>query len=265
VRILLTVAYAGAPYAGWQAQLGQDTVQQRLADALARLFGTALHVEGAGRTDAGVHAIAQRAHVELPRAWPLPDLLRALNALLPKTIAVRAMQPVPDSLHARFSARGKRYVYRILCGPRRHVHRLGSFHCEPRPLDVAAMRAAARRFVGEHDFASLATNPGYERRFGTVRRIDRLHLRGHRQGVDIAVQGNGFLYNMVRTMAGCLRDVGRGRATCDDVASILAARDRRAAGATLPAHGLYLLSVQYPRGALGCARVIREGERGGAQ
>lgn len=261
MRVLLTVAYEGSPFAGWQRQQGEDTVQQRLEDVLARLFGVPLHVEGAGRTDAGVHALRQRAHVDLPRQWPLPALLRALNALLPKAIAVRALREVPDTLHARFSARGKRYVYRILCGPRRHVLHRAFFHSEPHPLDVEAMRTAARYLVGEHDFASFATNPGYPRKHGTVRRIDHLHVRGHRFGVDIAVQGNGFLYNMVRTIAGCLRDVGRGRRVPGSVAEILTARDRRVAGATLPPQGLYLLAVLYARDALGNGDEICEGER----
>jgi len=261
VRVLLTVAYDGAPFAGWQRQRGEDTVQERLETAFARLFGTPVHVEGAGRTDAGVHALAQRAHADLPRPWPLPALLRALNANLPPSIAVRAVRVVPDDLHARFDARAKRYVYRILCGPRRPVHARAWFHFEPVPLDVDAMRRAAALLVGEHDFASFATNPGYPRRYGTVRRITHLHVRRHRRGVDIAVQGDGFLYNQVRTMAGALRDVGRGRRTVADLAAILAARDRRAAGATLPAHGLYLLSVLYRRDRLGPGGETREGAR----
>ena len=257
----MTVAYEGSPFKGWQRQLGEDTVQQQLEDVIARLFGVKAHVEGSGRTDAGVHALGQCAHVDLPRPWPLPSLLSAVNALLPDAITVRSLRPVPDSFHARFSTRGKRYVYRILCGPRRHVHLRAFFHCERRPLDIEAMRQAARCLLGEHDFAAFATNPGHPRRFGTVRRIDRVHLRRHRHGVDIAVQGSGFLYNMVRTIAGCLRDIGRGRSSVDDFRAILAGRDRRAAGATLPAHGLYLMSVLYPRAALGSMHEICEGDR----
>jgi tRNA pseudouridine38-40 synthase len=261
MRVLLTLAYDGAPFAGWQRQKGEDTVQERVEDAFARLFGARVHVEGAGRTDAGVHALRQRAHADLPRPWPLPALLRALNAVLSPAIAVRALQPVPDAFHARFSARGKRYVYRFRTGPERPVLGRGTFHYEPRRLDLDAMRAAAACLVGEHDFAAFATNPGYPRRFGTVRRIDHLHVRSHRRGVDVAVQGNGFLYNMVRTIAGCLRDVGVGRRSPGDVARILAGRDRRLAGATLPPHALYLLAVLYSRDDRGEGREIREGVR----
>jgi tRNA pseudouridine38-40 synthase len=250
VRVLLTVAYDGTSLAGWQRQRGAPTVQEHLEDAFASVCGHRLHVEGAGRTDAGVHALRQCAHADLPRPWRPLELNRALNAHLPPTIVVRAVQEVPPTFHARFSALGKRYVYRFLSGGERPVHLRGLFHWSWRRLDAKAMRAAAACLVGEHDFASFASNPGYPRRHGTVRRIDHLHVIEHRRGVDVAVQGNGFLYNMVRTIAGCLADVGLGRRTVDGVAAILAARDRRAAGATLAPHALYLVRVLYPRAAL---------------
>lgn len=248
--MLLTVAYDGTSLAGWQRQAGQETVQEHLESAFARICGGRVCVEGAGRTDAGVHALRQCAHADLPRPWSMPTLVRALNAHLPPAIAVRAARPVPDSFHARFSSVGKRYVYRFLTGPERPVHLRGMFAWSWRPFDVAAMRAGAACLVGEHDFASFATNPGYPRKYGTIRRIAHLHVRRHRSGVDVAVQGNGFLYNMVRTIAGCLRDVGLGHRHPDDLAAILAARDRRAAGATLGPHGLFLLRVLYPASAL---------------
>ncbi|MEZ5963374.1 MAG: tRNA pseudouridine(38-40) synthase TruA [Planctomycetota bacterium] len=250
MRVLLTVAYDGTSLAGWQRQVGQDTVQEHLENAFATLCGGRVCVEGAGRTDAGVHALRQCAHVDLPRPWRMQDLVRAVNAHLPAAVAVRAARPVPASFHARFSAAGKRYVYRFLTGPERPVHLRGFFAWSWRPLDVAAMRAGAAHLVGEHDFASFATNPGYPRKHGTVRRIDHLHVVRHRRGVDVAVQGNGFLYNMVRTIAGCLRDVGLGRRPAADLAAILAARDRRAASATLGPQGLFLTRVLYPSEAL---------------
>jgi tRNA pseudouridine38-40 synthase len=245
VRVLLTVAYDGSHLAGWQRQAGVATVQEHLETAFAQLFGQHLHVEGAGRTDAGVHALRQRAHVDLPRPWQLPVLLKALNANLPAAVAVRSVREVAADFHARFDAVGKRYAYRFLCGPQRVVVMRQYFHWARCDLDVAAMRAAAAHLVGEHDFASFATNPGYPRKRGTVRRIDHLHVPAKRHRVDVVVQGNGFLYNMVRTIAGVLLEVGAGRRTPADVAAILAARDRRAAGATLAPGGLYLLRVLY--------------------
>lgn len=249
VRVLLTVAYDGTHLAGWQRQADAPTVQEHLERAFAQLFGQALHVEGAGRTDAGVHALRQRAHVDLPRRWRLPVLLKALNANLPPAIAVRGVREVADSFHARFDAVGKRYAYRFLCGPSRVVLQRQYFHWVRQDLDVPAMRVAAAHLVGEHDFATFATNPGYPRKRGTVRRIYHLHVSAKRQRVDVVVQGNGFLYNMVRTIAGALLDVGVGRRTPDDVAMMLRARDRRVAGATLEAGGLYLLRVLYRDGA----------------
>lgn len=246
MRVLLTVAYDGTLLAGWQRQPGEATAQEHLERSIARVCGVALPVKGAGRTDAGVHALRQCAHVDLPRAWPMPALQRALNAYLPPAIVVLAARPVPSTFHARFSAVGKRYVYRFLTGHPRPVHLRGFFLWSSSALDVPAMRAAAACLRGEHDFASFASNPGYVRKRGTVRRIDHVHIRPHRRGVDVAVQGNGFLYNMVRTIAGCLRDVGLRRRSPDGVAAILAARDRRVAGATLPPHGLYLVRVLYP-------------------
>jgi len=247
--VLLTVAYDGTSLAGWQRQAGQETVQEWLEGAFATICGQRLHVEGAGRTDAGVHALRQSAHVDLPRPWAMSDLQRALNAHLPPAIAVRSARPVPATFHARFSSAGKRYVYRFLTGPDRPVHLRGLFAWSWRVLDVAAMRSAAACLVGEHDFASFASNPGYVRRRGTIRRIDHLHVARHRWGVDVAVQGSGFLYNMVRTIAGCLQDVGLGRRRPDALAAILAARDRRAAGPTLSPAGLFLVRVLYPPAA----------------
>lgn len=247
---LLTVAYNGARYAGWQRQDGFDTVQERLELALLTIFGEALVVQGAGRTDAGVHALRQSAHVRLPKAMQSPLLVRAINGNLPQDIVVRDARVVPDSFHARFSAVGKRYAYRFVVTPVRPVLALGFCHWQRTPIDVDAMRQAARHLIGEHDFASFASNPGYERSRGTVRRVHHLHLQRRSHGVDLVIQGGGFLYNMVRAIAGTLLDVGRGRRSPAEVREILAARDRRLAGATAAAAGLFLLRVLYPRQAL---------------
>jgi tRNA pseudouridine38-40 synthase len=247
---LLTLAYDGAGYAGWQRQDGFDTIQQRLEEAFEVLTGEPVTVHGAGRTDAGVHALGQCAHVRLPLLRPGLDLVTALNGNLPRDIAVRSAVPVPAAFHARFSARAKRYLYRFVVSAVRPVMARGHYHWLRTSVDVAAMRQAAAHLLGRHDFASFASNPGYERKRGTVRTIHHLHLVRRPRGLDLVVQGDGFLYNMVRAIAGTLRDVGFGRCSPGVVAEILAARDRARAGATLEPGGLYLVRVLYPPDAL---------------
>jgi len=247
---LLTIAYDGTRYSGWQRQDGFATVQEKMEDACAVLAGEPVAVHGAGRTDAGVHALRQTAHVRLPRRWPAATLVSALNGNLPRDIATLGAVRVGAAFHARFSARGKRYLYRFVASRIRPVLAPGYYHWEPRELDLTAMREGARMLVGEHDFAAFATNPGYERQRGTVRRIHHLKLARRPFGVDLVVQGDGFLYNMVRTIAGTLRDVGVGRYPPERVREILRGRDRRLAGATLEPGGLYLVRVLYARAAL---------------
>ncbi|MCA8942001.1 MAG: tRNA pseudouridine synthase A, partial [Planctomycetes bacterium] len=190
-------------------------------------------------------ALRQCAHVDLPREFDPEVLPKALNAKLPLDIAVHSARAVDDEFHARFSATGKRYVYRCWVDRMRPVH--GRAYCAwiRVPLHLEKMRDAARFLVGEHDFAAFATNPGYERTRGTVRRIDHLHLTRRAKGFDLAVQGNGFLYNMVRTIVGTLVWVGKGKLTPGEVREILDGRDRRAAGPNAPPHGLFLQRVLY--------------------
>lgn len=243
---LLIIAYDGSAYSGWQRQAGFDTVQERLERSLQVIFGEPIGVEGASRTDAGVHALRQAACVRLPRQFEPGQLLRAMNGNLPRTISVRAVTAVPSGFHARFAAIGKRYVYRCAVDPVRPALYQQYRHWVGRPVDLAAMRQGARCLLGRHDFASFATNPGYVRKRGTVRTLQHVHVVQRPWGFDLCVQGDGFLYNMVRAIAGTLLDVGLGRYGPDRVAAILAARDRSAAGATAPARGLYLVRVLYP-------------------
>ena len=242
---LLTIAYDGTNFSGWQRQAGARTVQECLEDALATIFGTRVVVEGAGRTDAGVHAFGQAAHIVLPRPFPVGQLTPALNGNLPDDVAVRAAVAAPDQFHARFCALGKRYVYRVVASRIRPAVGRGYYHWVRRPLDLARMREAGRLLVGRHDFAAVATNPGYERKRGTVRTLQRLKLVARPWGFDLCVQGTGFLYNMVRAIAGTLIDCGSGRLSPADVGAILQSKDRRNAGPTAPACGLYLLGVLY--------------------
>ncbi|MBK8976482.1 MAG: tRNA pseudouridine(38-40) synthase TruA [Planctomycetes bacterium] len=246
---LLTIAYDGAGFAGWQRQEGFDSVQERLEDALGNLVGEAVVVHGAGRTDAGVHALGQCAHIRLPRAFACEELLRAINGHLPETVRVHGCRRVSADFHARFAAIGKRYVYRCIVSRVLPVFGRGRFHWIRRAVDLDAMRSAARALVGEHDFAAYSSNPGYERKRGTVRRVDQLRLVRRAHGFDLFVQGNGFLYNMVRTIAGTLIEVGVGRRAPDEPGRILVSADRRRAGENAAAEGLYLLRVLYPESA----------------
>lgn len=242
-RLLLHLAFVGTAYAGWQVQPNQVTVQGAVEAAVSRLCDRPVRLHSASRTDTGVHAEHLPAHFDLKRPFAATTLLRGLNALLPADILCRKLEPVAFDFHARFAACGKLYRYRILNRPLRPLFRRPFVFWEPRLLDVAAMAAAVAPLVGEHDFASFcasdATTTTTVRetvgaRFGQVG--DELHLE---------IAGTGFLKHMVRTIAGTLLEVGRGRLPSSAMASILAARDRDAAGPTAPPQGLCLVEVAY--------------------
>ncbi|MEE9127537.1 MAG: tRNA pseudouridine(38-40) synthase TruA [Planctomycetota bacterium] len=247
---LLTLGYNGTRYAGWQRQDGFETVQECMEKAVGVLIGETVTVHGAGRTDAGVHAIRQTAHVRLPRPFEPDELVKALNGNLPRDVAVSGAREVQADFHARFSATGKRYAYRFLTSPIRPLFGTGLYHWVKRPLDIDAMRRGASFLRGEHDFASFASNPGYDRTRGTVRRLDHVHIIHRPHGADLVVQGNGFLYNMVRAIAGTLQQVGLGKHPPEHVRDVLAAKDRSMAGMTAPPSGLYLVRVLYRREVL---------------
>ncbi len=243
----LLIAYDGTDLAGWQRQANGETVQEHLERAFRTLTGEEITVHGSGRTDAGVHALCQNAHVRVENPRPPTDRLhRALNSLLPLEIRVLCAMEVPHEFHARFSARGKRYLYRIrwteVPDP---IERRYSYWV-PQSLDLERMREAAVHFLGEHDFVAMASNPGHAYIRPTVRTIQAIHLLRRRGGADLVVQGSGFLYNQVRTMAGSLVAVGRGKEAPEWIAAILHSRDRSLAGPTLPPQGLFLLRVLYP-------------------
>lgn len=241
LRIL--VAYDGARFFGWQRQDGFDSVQQALEEAFESLTGEAVTVRGSGRTDTGVHALGQVANLHLDTHLDDNRLWHAVNAHLREGVTVRAVRTAPPDFHAQKSARGKRYAYLIEQGRVRSPFGRGRTAFVRGDLDLDGMRRGARHLVGEHDFTSLAS--AGSPRASNVRRIHGVHLVPRRDGLAIVVGGNGFLYNMVRAIAGTLLQVGRGRLAPDAVAEVLAARDRKAAGPTAPAEGLYLVSVQY--------------------
>ena len=241
VRALL--AYDGSAYFGWQRQAGFESVQAELESALLALTGEAVSVHGSGRTDTGVHALGQVASFHVETRLADERLQAALNAHLPDDIAVRALETCADDFHARFSARAKRYVYLTATSRVRPVFGRRHAHWVREPLDVGAMRAALAHLIGEHDFATFA-GAGSPRR-SSVRTLQHAHVVARRAHLVIAVQGTGFLYNMVRNVAGTLFDVGRGKLAAGELPALLAARDRRLAGPTAPAAGLYLARVLY--------------------
>jgi tRNA pseudouridine38-40 synthase len=244
----LVLEYDGAHYCGWQVQGDAPTIQGVLEQALAKILGERVRVHGAGRTDAKVHAVGQVASFR--SAWQLPveALQRALNSLLPRDVAIREVHDAPPDFHARFSALGKVYAYRILNRPVRSPVRLHYVWHVPQPLDLQAMAVATTSLQGTHDFASFQAAGSAVRT--TERTLTELIVT--QEGEEIVVRGTatGFLRHMMRNIVGTLVEVGRGARAPADVQRILAARDRRLAGVTAPPQGLYLLQVRYPPAAL---------------
>jgi len=240
----LTIAYDGTNYVGWQRQANGPSIQQAVEEALAPLAGgDAPTVAGAGRTDAGVHALGQVASVNLAADVSATAVQRALNVRLPPDIRVIGAVQAPLGFHAQFHARGKRYRYRLATAPVLSPFDRWFVWHHPMPHDLEAMRAAAACFVGTHDFASFQARGAMVR--ATTRTVHRLDVRASGAEIVFEIDGDGFLRQMVRTIVGTLDEVGRGVRAADAIAAILAARDRRAAGATAPARGLTLVSVQY--------------------
>jgi tRNA pseudouridine38-40 synthase len=243
-NLRLLVTYDGSRFFGWQRQDGFDSVQQSLEEAVLAATGCRATVHGAGRTDTGVHALGQVASLHLDTKLDDDRLRHALNAHLPDGVVVREAETCEDGFHARFHATSKRYAYLTVTS--RFAPPFGRAHCAwtPWPLDVARMRRAGRALVGRHDFAAFG-NTGSPRST-SVRTIQHLRFVARRERFWFVVQGDGFLYNMVRTIAGTLIDVGRGKLDEGAIARALASGRRDEAGPTAPAGGLYLLSVQYP-------------------
>ena len=240
----LTIAYDGTNYAGWQLQPNGSTVQEFIEGALAKMAGGAVRVHGSGRTDAGVHAKAQVANCSFRSALTTATLVRALNANLPVDIRVERVQEVGTRFHARFSAKGKEYRYQIDCGAVADPFlRAYAWH-HPRPLNVVAMRQAARLLKGCHDFAALSANPMRPVET-TVRTVSRLSVTKRGSLLTIVVVADGFLYKMVRSIVGGLVKVGEGRMTVEELQKLVKTKKRSALVETAPAHGLFLWRVFY--------------------
>jgi tRNA pseudouridine38-40 synthase len=244
-NIKLTVAYDGAGYHGFQRQANAMTVQQVLEERLACLFGHILKINGAGRTDTGVHAYGQVVNFLAGGSIPVGRIPQAARGLLPDDIVVKAAEEVPRSFHARISASSKIYLYRMYCGETANPFLRNYAWQMMRQPDVAAMDAAARHIVGEHDFSAFRATGGAP--MNPVRTILSAGCRQHDKLIELEFWGTGFLYHMVRILVGTLADVGFGRISAADFAAILAGRDRALAGITAPPQGLYLKEVFYQR------------------
>ena len=243
-RYKLTIEYDGAAFAGWQVQADQPTVQGVLTAAIEALSGEKTLVQGAGRTYAGVHARGQVAHVDLSKDWDTDTIRDALNAhIRPHAVAILAAEQVPAGFNARTSAVKRHYLYRII--NRRADLTLDAGHAwrVPRPLDAAAMHAAAQRLIGKHDFTTFRSTECQAA--SPVKTLDRLDVERQGDELQVTTSARSFLHTQVRSMAGSLVMVGEGKWSADDLAAALAARDRSACGQVAPPHGLYLVRVEY--------------------
>ncbi len=247
LKFKLTIAYDGTNYEGWQMQKIGLGVQQRVEEALVKLFPSVKRVHSSSRTDTGVHALGMVAHVEIPRAefkMPVARLALALNAFLPLDIRVLSARRCPADFHARFHAKGKQYRYFVWNHPVMNpLLRHQAWHF-PQKLNLAAMRAAAKLFIGKHDFKSLTATRRYEMD-STVRTLTRCDVKRNGPLFTFTIEGDGFLYKMCRGIVGTLVQVGQGRIAVKDIQQILATKDRRVAGMTAPAQGLVLWKVHY--------------------
>jgi tRNA pseudouridine38-40 synthase len=241
--VKLTLEYEGTNYSGWQLQARHDTVQGRIEKALAQIFTVPVRVYGSGRTDTGVHARGQVATFNLLREFELERLKIALNSLLPGDIVVLGLEPAPVSFDPRRSARARVYEYRVLnrAVPSAFERRFAWLVREP--LDLRAMNAAARVFIGEHDFVAFRKVGSAEK--STVRRTTQSRWTRDRELLTYRIVANSFLRHQVRTMVSAMVDCGRGKLDADAVAAILKSRDRRRAPASAPPRGLFLVEVRY--------------------
>lgn len=243
-RYKLTIEYDGGPFVGWQRQANGPSVQQAIEAAIRAFSGETVVVKGAGRTDAGVHALGQVAHIDLGRAWKADKVRDAINAhLRPAPVSILASEAVDHDFDARFSAVKRHYLYRILDRRPPPVLDAGRVWHVPSRLDTDAMHAAAQALVGLHDFTTFRASECQAR--SPVKTLDRLDVS--REGAEVAIRASArsFLHNQVRSMAGALKKVGEGRWPVGEVAAALDARDRARSGPVAPPEGLYLVAVDY--------------------
>lgn len=243
-RYRFTVEYDGSAYNGFQAQAGQPTVQGAIETAVTAFSGQTVRIAAAGRTDTGVHATGQTCHVDLDKAWPARTVMNALNAhLMHEAVAVLDCAPVSDDWHARFTANGRKYLYRILTRPGRPALDRGRVWHVKKPLDAEAMHAAAQGLVGLHDFTTF--RDAQCQSASPVKTLDVARVSRVGDEVHLVFEARSFLHRQVRSMAGSLAEVGLGRWAVADLADALAAQDRARCGPVAPSDGLYLTGVTY--------------------
>lgn len=244
-RYRLTLEYDGSPFIGWQSQPDCASVQGRLVAAISQLTRSTVDVHGAGRTDAGVHALGQVAHIDLERAYPAHVIREAINFhIRPDPIAVLDVSEVPTTFHARFSAIGRHYLFRILARRAPPAVEKSRVWWVPRPLDADAMIAAATRLEGCHDFTTFRASSCQAK--SPIKTLDRFCVSVLGEEIRIEASARSFMHNQVRSMVGSLKLVGEGKWSADDLSAALEARDRSRCGAVSPPSGLYLVRVDYP-------------------
>ncbi len=242
-NLLLTLCFDGSAYHGWQVQENAVTVQSTLQDAVQRILGVRENIIGCSRTDAGVHAEMFCCNMRTEKEMPPEKLQTALNAVLPRNIAVLSVKEVPYEFHARYDCKGKVYKYLIWNARTRSPFYENRAYHYPWPLDVPMLNEQIRQFLGQHDFSAFcASGSSVEDR---VREITRAEILRNDDLVEIYIGGNGFLYNMVRIMVGTLLDIQSGAILPNSIPEILEQKNRKNAGVTAPAHGLYLHQVNY--------------------
>jgi tRNA pseudouridine38-40 synthase len=247
-RWRLIVEFDGSPFMGWQRQDHGPSVQQAIEKALARMTGETCAVHAAGRTDAGVHALAMSAHVDVLKSLTAHRLREGLNALVrPAPISILEVQPVESDWHARFSCVGRRYLYRILNRRAPPAMDRGKVWHVPVPLDAKAMAEGASLLVGQHDFTTFRSV--HCQSASPVKTLDRLTVERLGQEIHIRAAARSFLHHQVRSMVGCLALVGRGNWTVDQLREALEAKDRQALGLNAPPEGLYFVEAIYPEDA----------------
>lgn len=244
-RFAFTVEFDGRPFMGWQRQSHGPSVQQAIEDAIHAMTGEQVAVHAAGRTDAGVHGLAMRAHADVAKAITPFRLMEGINALMrPHPVAILACEVVPNDWHARFACLGRSYVYRIVNRRAPLTVERGLAWQVAQPLDADAMQAAAQLLVGLHDFTTFRS--AHCQSASPVKTLDRLHVERDGERVAIHASARSFLHHQVRSMVGCLALVGLGRWSADDLRAALDAKDRAALGLNAPPDGLYFVAAHYP-------------------
>jgi tRNA pseudouridine38-40 synthase len=243
MKIRITLEYDGSNYSGWQLQAAQDSIQARLEAVLEQIFSQKIRVHGSGRTDAGVHALGQVAAFDLPRYFAPAELKRAMNSLLPQDIAIIEAAIAKDDFDPRRAARLRVYEYRVINQDRRSAFDFRYAWLVPAPLELAAMNAAARRFIGEHDFAAFRSLGSEEKT--TVRRVFVSEWSRDGKRFVYRVEAGGFMRHMVRTMVATMVAIGRGKLAPAQVTALIEARDRALVPASAPPCGLFLAEVRY--------------------